>query len=341
MSMLNKAYINLNILKQNVKNIKRKLSPNVKFCAVVKADGYGHGASEIACAIYTECDYFAVAIVEEGIRLRQSGIDKAILVLTTPLPCDISGAVFYDLTLSVDNINIINKIERECKKQSKRIKLHIKYNTGMNRLGVDSLSELDELAKRIVASKYMILEGLFSHLGSPQNKKTTKIAQNKFLLANNLIKGYNNNAICHLSASGGFLLKVPSDMVRIGILMYGYKPFPSTFINVKPIMKIYAPILKIRHLKKGDCCLYGDLRLKKPKNIFLVRCGYADGLPRKKIKGQYNNRCMDITALENAKTTKKGVLIMGNADMISKKYNTISYEVLTKSAIRAQKIYLR
>ncbi len=339
--MLNKAYINLNTLKQNVKNIKAKLDKNVKFCAVVKADGYGHGASEIASAIYTDCDCFAVAIVEEGIRLRQSGIDKDILVLNTPMPCDLSDAVLYDLTLSIDSIDMLNKIQRECKKQSKRIKLHVKFNTGMNRLGVDSLEELEVLAKKISNSKYLVLDGLFSHLACPQNKKQTKTAQNKFLLANNLIKGYNNNAICHLSASGGLLKNVKSDMVRIGILMYGYKPFASNFVSVKPIMKVYAPLIKKRSLQKGDGCLYGKARLDCSKTLWLVRYGYADGLPRQIAKGQFNNRCMDVTALENAKITKKGVLIMGDADLVAKKYNTISYEVLTKCAKRAQKIYLR
>ncbi len=338
--MLNKAYINLNTLRQNVKNIKAKLDKGVKFCAVVKADGYGHGASEIANAIYTECDYFAVAIVQEGIRLRQSGIDKDILVLSPAMPCDLRDAVFYDLTLSVDSIYQVIKIEKECKKQKRRVKIHIKYNAGMNRLGVDSLDELENLAKKITNSKYLILDGLFSHLPCPENKKSTKSIQNKFLLANNLIKGYNNKAICHLSASGGFLAKIPSDMVRIGILMYGYKPFASNLVSVKPIMKIYAPLVKERALKKGDNCLYGNLALSQDKTLYLVRFGYADGLPRRKVKGQFNNRCMDITALEKAEITKKGVLVLDNADKLAKKYNTISYEILTKCSLRSQKIYL-
>ena len=339
--MLNKAYINLNILKQNVKNIKAKLNAGVKFCAVVKADAYGHGLEQVANAIYLDAHYFAVAIVQEGIRLRQSGIDKDVLVLTSPLSCDIESAVFYGLTLSVDSLDLVEKIEKECKKQSRKIKLHIKFNTGMNRLGVDSFGELESLARRISTSKYLILDGLFSHLGSPQNKKATKLAENKFLLANNLIKGYNNKAICHLSASGGFLLNIPSDMVRIGILMYGYKPFATNKVKVKHIMKIYAPVLKVRKLKKGEHCLYGNKRLSKAKTVYLVRYGYADGMPRSCIKGQFNNRCMDITAMVGAKATKRGVLVMGNADAIAKKYNTISYEVLTKCLIRSQKIYLR
>lgn len=338
--MLNKAYINLNQLKQNVKNIKSKLDKGVKFCAVVKADAYGHGLEQVSNAIYPLCDCFAVAIVQEGIRLRQSGIDKDVLVLTSPLACDIADAVFYGLTLSVESLAVINSIEKECKKQSRQIKVHIKYNTGMNRLGVDSLIELEALAKRIHASKYLILDGLFSHLGSPQNKKSTKMAQNKFLLANNLIKGYNNNAICHLSASGGFLLNVPSEMVRIGILMYGYKPFASKKVKVKPIMKLYAPLVKVRKLDKGVNCLYGNKKLGSAKRIYLVRYGYADGMPRQSVSGQFNNRCMDVTALTNVKMTKRGVLIISNADDVAKKYNTISYEVLTKCLIRSQKIYI-
>lgn len=338
--MLNKAYINLNQLKQNVKNIKSKLDKGVKFCAVVKADAYGHGLEKVSNAIYSLCDCFAVAIVQEGIRLRQSGIDKDVLVLTSPLACDIADAVFYDLTLSVESLDVIERTEKECKKQSKRIKLHIKYNTGMNRLGVDSLVELEVLAKRISTSKYLILDGLFSHLGQPQNKNDTKTAQNKFLLANNLIKGYNKKAICHLSASGGFLLNIPSDMVRIGILMYGYKPFASDRVKVKPIMKLYAPLIKVRKLSKGENCLYGTKKLNSAKTIYLVRYGYADGMPRESTSGQFNNRCMDVTALTNAKVTKRGVLIMGDADYVAKKYNTISYEVLTKCLIRSQKIYI-
>ncbi len=338
--MLNKAYIDLKKLQKNVKTIKKKLNGNTKFCAVVKADAYGHGAEKIASAIYADCDSYAVALVEEGVALRLAGINKDVLVLIPSLSDDVEKAVLYSLTLSASNIEQLKKIEKVCQNQNRKAKIHLKFNTGMNRLGVDSLKELSLLAKFVNDSKHLILDGMFTHIGDFTNKKQLNMAQNKFLLANNLIKGYNNKAICHISASGGFLSGIKSDMVRIGILLYGYKPFESDFIDVLPIMKVYAPLLKTRALKRGDNCLYGSFRLEEDADVGLVRVGYADGFMRNCALGQVNNRCMDITAVKNPKITDKGVLIMDNADALARQYHTISYEILTKSAMRAEKIYL-
>ena len=158
-----------------------------------------------------------------------------------------------------------------------------------------------------------------------------------------MIKGYNSKAVCHLEASGGFLSGIKTDMARLGILLYGYKPFESDFVSVKPIMKVYAPVIKNRTLKKGDSCLYGDYRLNKDTDLSLVRFGYADGLERKQAFGQLNNRCMDATAIknENIKITKHGALIMDDANILAREYQTIPYEILSKITMRAQRIYLR
>ena len=105
-------------------------------------------------------------------------------------------------------------------------------------------------------------------------------------------------------------------------------------------MKIYAPLVNTRNLKRGENCLYGDYRAQEQTSISLVRLGYADGFERANAFNQINNRCMDITAIKNPLITKKGVLVMENADALAKEYGTISYEILTKSAMRAEKIYL-
>ena len=338
--MLNKAYIDLKKLQSNAKEIKKRLKKSRKFCAVVKADAYGHGAEKIASSLYHYCDSFAVALVEEGVSLRLAGVNKDILVLIPPFNQDIERAVFYNLTLTASDAITIKGIERTCEKQNRKAKIHLKFNTGMNRLGVDTLKDLNALARLVFNSKYLILDGMFTHIGDFTNKKQLIQIQNKFLLANNLIKGYNNRAICHASASGGFLLGLESDMVRIGILLYGYKPFESDYINVSPIMKIYAPLVKNRKLKNGENCLYGDFKLEEDTNLSLIRVGYADGFIRQNVFGQVNNRCMDITAVKTPKITNKGVLIMDNADDLARYYHTISYEILTKSAMRAEKIYL-
>jgi alanine racemase len=127
-------------------------------------------------------------------------------------------------------------------------------------------------------------------------------------------------------------------MVRIGILLYGYTPFKTVF-PVAPIMKLIAPVIKRRMLSVGEKALYGNKRTFKRRGISLIRFGYADGLPRKAVKGQFNNRCMDITAVEGA--TDDYFVVMDNAETLAKAYHTISYEILTKVCLRAEKIYLR
>ena len=335
--MLNKAYIDMSALKENAQAIKSKLKQGVKFCAVVKADAYGHGAQMVANALYPYADCFAVALVEEAVSLRYCGIDKDILVLIPPFFEDLQTAVHFNLTLAVDSPKQLLYLNSEGQKQNKRVKVHLKFDCGMNRLGanIDELKGLLALASRL---KYVKIDGLFSHLAQPENKKATFIAENKFLLANNLVKGYNRKVTCHLSASGGFIRALHYDMVRVGILLYGYKPFETDYIDVKKVMRVYAPPVKQRFLQKGQSALYGNCPAGDDTFITLLRYGYADGLSRCNVQSQFNARCMDITAVKG-KTQDDLVLVMGDADKIAKDYGTISYEVLTKCALRAQKIY--
>ncbi len=334
--MRNLAVIDLNRLKKNALLIKSRLNGGVKFCAVVKADGYGHGASEVANAIYDIADCFAVALVEEGVSLRQSGVDKDILVLIPAFNSDLERAVRYNLTLTVGRKADLVQLAKECERQGKVVKAHVKVDTGMHRQGISGVGELIEVfnyAKR----KGITIEGVYSHFACPEQEKSRNRAYNKFLLALSVAKSYNNKIISHISASGGFIKGVYCDMVRIGILLYGYKPFKSD-IAVKPIMKLYAPALKTRTLKVGDSALYGDKRAKKKQDVTLIRYGYADGLDRVKTHGQFNNRCMDITAVKG-RYRRYPVLV--DADELAKKYRTVSYEILTKACIRAERFYKR
>lgn len=337
--MLNKAVIDLNLLVKNALEIRAKLNKGVKFCAVVKADAYGHGAGVVANALYPYVDCFAVALLEEAVTLRNAGIDKEILCLTPFFENETERAVAYNITATVCNAKQILSLSAAAQKLGKFSRIHLKFNAGMNRLGVD-LKTLAELLVLIKGCENLYLGGMYAHFSAPENKKSRITQLNKFLLANNLVKGYNNNAMCHISASGGFLSGVQADMVRIGILLYGYKPFESDFISVNPIMRVYAPVLTERKVEKGQNALYGDHILEKDECFSLVRYGYADGLFRKQVDGQINNRCMDITAVKGCVT---GVWqpVMVNADEIAKKYDTVNYEVLSKCALRAEKIYVR
>ncbi len=336
--MLNKAYINLSTLKQNALKVKSKLPSSTRFCAVVKADAYGHGAPMIASAIYNIVDSYAVALVEEGEELRLSGIDKDILVTCPVYPFDLERLIRFDLTATVSSIEQVGLLENEAKRQGKKVKVHVKYNTGMNRQGVDGIENLKNVLDKIKASKNVVLDGMYSHFSRPENNEIRKRAENKFLLANNLIKIYNNKAKCHISASGGFLKGAFYDMVRIGILLYGYKPFCSDF-KVDPIMKVYAPVITKRDIEKGESALYGKCPANENQSLSLVRFGYADGLPRKAVLGQFNNRCMDLTAI-TGREEKSEIVIMDDAEKLAKEYGTISYEILTSVCKRAEKIYV-
>lgn len=334
-----KAVINLKNIVYNAKAIKKRLPSTVKFCAVVKADAYGHGAEKVANAVYNIVDCFAVATVEEGVKLRFSGIDKAILVLTRISDCELPRAVNYSLTLTAGALSDLKRYAREGKKQGVRVKTHIKFDTGMHRQGISDLKELKTSLSYCKKNKYLDLCGLYSHFARPESERSRKAAVKKFLIAKNLVKGY-NNITCHISASGGFIKGEYFDMVRIGILLYGYKPFKTDVIKVKPAMKVYAPVVATRELKRGDCALYGDKRVKKNTQIALIRYGYADGLFRKEIKGQFNNRCMDLTAITGAKCGAGYAAVMLDAEKAARKYSTISYEILVKCALRAEKVYI-
>lgn len=335
-----KAVVNLKNIVYNATQIKRHLPEGVKFCAVVKADAYGHGAEKVANTIYKIADCFAVATVEEGVKLRLSGIDKDVLVLTKTFDCDLPRAVHYGLILTAGDISDLKRYSREGKRQKTRVKTHIKYDTGMRRQGINGEEELTKALSYCRNNKYLDFCGLYSHLARPENARSRYSAVNKFSVAKNLAKEYNKNIVCHLSASGGFIKGEYFDMVRIGILLYGYTPFKTDAIKVKPAMKVYAPVIARRKLKRGDCALYGDKKAEKDTEITLVRYGYADGLFRKESSGQFNNRCMDITALTGVKSGVKNVAVMDDADLAAKKYKTISYEILVKCALRAEREYI-
>jgi alanine racemase len=338
--MRNIAVIDLRVLKNNAENIKSKLPNGVKFCGVVKADGYGHGGVEIANALYGVVDSFAVALVEEGVALRQAGIDKEILTLIPVKGKGLKIAVRYSLSVTVDDFSTLLAVYRESLEQKKKVKIHLAFNTGMNRFGFNTVDDICKAIKFLKGKTGILLEGFYSHLSEPENDIELKKAVDKFLVAKKIVKSYNNKVTCHISASGGFVKGEYHDMVRIGIMLYGYYPFNSDcVVKVSPIMKIYAKVLKTRTLKKGDKVGYGKFRLKANKKISLIRFGYADGLFRKNRLAFINDRCMDVTAIGGTKARYHKVLF--DAKKLAERYDTISYEILVRATARSKKIYIR
>ena len=338
--MLNKAVINIDNLRYNARRIKSLLKRDVKFCAVVKADAYGHGAVQVANALYDIVDVFAVAIVEEGVSLRLGGIDKPVLVLIPVLLSDLERAIYYNLELTVSSLLDVKRIEKQAKLQNRRVSLHVKINTGMNRNGVDTLDDLKKILEYAKVSKHLKVQGVYSHFSNAENIDSVNNALNKFLLAIKCASGYNKDVTYHISASGGLLQGVQFDMVRIGIMLYGYLPFKTDKIKLKPVMKIYAPVIARRSLHQGDTALYGDKKADKDIMLNLIRYGYADGLFRKEATGLFNNRCMDISAVP-CKNKTNYAIVLDDAEKLADQYGTISYEILCRASQRAEKIYRR
>lgn len=336
--MLNKAIVDLETIRQNALTIKSRLN-KTKFCAVVKDNAYGHGLVEVASYIYKEVDYYAVAILEEALKLRVGGIDKPILLL---IPCnkiEIEQALKNNITLSVGCFDDAKHISYYTIKNKVKCKVHIKFDSGMNRQGIKNIEELEKICKFVSKNKYIEIEGVFSHLACPEKNKTLKKQVHRFLLAKELVKVYNRNVISHISASGGFLRGEYFDMVRIGLLLYGYKPFKDSIL-VKPAMKVIVPVCKKTLLNPTESALYGLKRTFKKRELALVRLGYGDGLFRKNMRGQFSNKCMDLSLVDNSLISDNEYVI-SDFDVLAKNYNTISYEIMVNITKKCVFLYIR
>ncbi len=317
------AVIDLRRIRQNALFIRSRLGSK-KFYAVVKADAYGHGAVEVAHCISDIADGFCVAIVEEGVALRISGVTKPVLVFAPPADSgDLLRAEAYGLTLTVNSVETAVKVKGACQ---------IKVNTGMNRYGCD-ISELPQILKILDTSK---IEGVYSHLYAAENYRASIDQLKLFNVAERLVKAVNPDICAHLSASGGLLrgggfLK---DGARCGILLYGYAP-DGFNAAVEPALKVYAKRSQQTRFIGGGAG-YGFAQ-KNYKELSTYRLGYADGFFRGVPLGE-NKLCMDAFVKENGGDVE---CVMDDAGRYARRANTIPYEVLTSVTRRSQRIYLK
>lgn len=315
--------INLPAIRQNALKIKKRLN-GAKFFAVVKADAYGHGAEEVSRYIEDIADGFCVAITEEGISLRNAGIQKDILVFTPPLDkYDASRMREYNLLASVNSV--------ETALLAGGLPCHIKVNTGMNRLGCN-INELDSLLESVKGE----VRGVYSHMYAPENDRASAEQLKLFKKAEKTVKSRFENAVAHLSASGGILRggKFLLDGVRCGILLYGYAPSGFTSFT-EPAMKVYARKVQTTAFTGGGVGY--NIADKEYKKLSVYRCGYADGFSRIIPLGE-KTLCMDCFLSEDTDILKP---VMLSADDYGKRCGTISYEILTKVTQRSERIYER
>lgn len=290
------AQINLANLKANYLAIRKKTK--TKVLAVVKADAYGHGFAEVVSALNSlaeKPEYFGVALAEEGIAVRKLKVKQPILIFETPSPYNIEGLLKYELIPTVfsdEHLKLIEEnliqINRQVNsKTGKKLKIHVKIDTGMGRLGVP-FREAVNFIEKIAANDRFILDGVYSHFATSDEKDKTfaelQLKRFKVILAELKKKNIKpNNA--HIANSGAILTMPESylDMVRPGISLYGYPPSSeiTSTIKLKPVMSLISEVASCRWYEKGESVSYGrKYILKKRSQIISIPIGYADGLNR-------------------------------------------------------------
>src|SRR5699024_7599743 len=224
------AEVSLDAISYNVKSFKKYLGgKSTQFMAVVKADGYGHGAVQVAkTAMKAGADYLAVALLDEALVLRKAGIQAPLLVLGYTGPEGVEEAVDKDIALTVFTKDVIKKLEQTAMKKKKRARIHLKIETGMNRIGLQSTAEVMDVTKEI-NPEYIELEGAFTHFADADHIDTayTKKQFARFqAILNEAEKKGVSIPIKHCCNSAGTIQypEMHLDMVRVGISLYGLYP---------------------------------------------------------------------------------------------------------------------
>lgn len=308
---------------------------------------------------------FGVALVSEGVNLRKSGIKSDILVTSQFLRCDFKDIIENNLTLSASNVKMLEELNNYAKEHNATVKVHIKIDSGMGRLGFDETNIYPAIKHINEDLNNILIDGIYTHLSSADtNEEYTVFQLNRFdKIVKELISlGFKFNAI-HALNSAGILKysKFQYTHVRTGILMYGYMPDTSIKVpEIKSCLTLKAPILRIHNIEKDSKISYGGTYTATPgKKIATIAIGYADGLSRT-CSNKYhvyvgNNKCkivgnicmdmcmIDITNIEQDLNIGDEVTIFKSEediDEIAKINNTINYEIISRLNERIERILI-
>ncbi|MCC3145260.1 alanine racemase [Halanaerobium sp. Z-7514] len=362
--------IDLNNLKFNIKEIKKNLSAETIFTAVVKADAYGHGAVAISqAALEAGANRLAVAIPEEGIELREAGITAPIEVLGELLAEQLIDLVKYDLIPTISKFKTAERLNNLCAAYKLKKKIHLNVDTGMNRVGVNYKKAL-ALLKKINKLPNLEIEGIMTHFARADEleKEYTLIQWERF---NNLLEELKKEEIeipikhCANSAAVIDFPEFALDMVRVGIMIYGLKPSPDlkNNFNLKPVLTWKCRIVRLKDVPAGEGVSYGsDYITPQKEKIATLPLGYADGYARilgnkasvliKAKRAPIRGRiCMDqfmvdVSGIEGVELGEEVVLIgrqndsIITADQLAELAATINYEIVSRISKRVARIYL-
>ncbi|WP_269606929.1 alanine racemase [Prochlorococcus marinus] len=281
------------VIENNSRVLKNFIGPECLLMAVVKADGYGHGAETVAnAALLGGADSLGVATLEEGIQLRNAGLKCQILILGNLINAEeLYYSFCWDLIPTISGIREAIICNNIAENKHKKFVIHLKVDTGMTRLGCQC-NEVEELISKIDYLENISLKGIYSHLAmadkdleSNMNQSFTQIQLNRF---EKVLKdlGKRNKLLCkHLANSAGTLSdrRLHFDMVRVGLSLYGYYPLNDfeSDLRLDPALKVKARVTLVREVEKDTGVGYGHFfKTQRKSKLAVVAIGYADGVSR-------------------------------------------------------------
>ncbi len=361
--------VDLSAIANNVKAIKKLIGPKVSLLAVVKANAYGHGAVEVArIALRHGAIMLGVATLEEGIELRKAGIDAPILLLG-PTPGELNKLLLYRLEPTLYDQETALRLSDYLKKRKRTLKVHLKLDTGMGRLGV-SAKEALAFVLEVTKLPYLEIISLYSHLATAE-EEVEGFAEEQHRRYKSFLKqlGDLKNKIpyTHIANSAATLGKpvMHENLVRVGLALYGLYSHPhlEKKVDLKPALSVKSRISFIKTVPAGTSISYGrNFIAKKETRVATLSIGYADGLPRSfsnnfpvLVRGEWApivgnitmDQCMaDISGIKDAKIGDEVVLLgmQGSrqitAEDWAKKLNTINYEVVCSFKARLPRVFI-
>jgi len=361
--------VDLAKLRRNFEIINRDKPAHVQVLSVVKDDAYGHGAARVArTALDCGAAFLALGSLDEAMELRQQGVQARMLLFGERPEAELAWCIEHDLTCCVNDRRGVEKLAEAAARLNRRVPVHLKVNTGMNRYGI-RWCEAAELLDLICSQKSLLLEGVLSHFAmSDELDKTFALLQLKRF--NEVLAALDAKGVRvryrHLCNSGGFL-DLPQahfDMVRIGMLQFGVYPSKvcRRLEGIASVMAVKARIAGIQNLDKGDVVGYGmRYEAPGPRRIAVIPVGYGDNFPRVRNTGcvlvagkrapliggvAMDAFTVDITDIPEAGMWDEVVLMgrQGNEEIsvheVAQWKNSVSYDVLAGWRERLPRIYL-
>lgn len=362
-----RAEIRLGALRRNVHRARALAGPGVKIMAVVKANAYGHGILAVTRELVAEgCAYIGVAFLEEGIFLRKNGVTAPILVLGAIATPQIPSFLEHDLDLTVPSIEKARAVSAAATAAGTSARVHLKVDTGMERIGVHWYS-VEAFFDQILALPGLHIEGFFSHFATADTDLDFAREQlARFHRALNLLEKRGRRPPLVHFANSAALVNLPEsrfDLVRPGILLYGYEPTPLQQIGVEPVMRLVSRVSYFKSIREGATMSYGRTwTTKEDSRIATIPIGYGDGYSRAlSNKGEVIIRgrrrpivgriCMDQLMVdlgpEGEAYNGDRVLLFGQsgsdflpAELLCDHLGTIPYELTSMVSHRVPRIYV-